>query len=411
MAGILDIKQAAKLSCLLLCLLWIAASGCASRNLVRARSDFYSGNYTLASEDLSGVDEVSARDKLLFFMEKGLILHQKGDFNESIRVLTRAVNLMEKQEVISALQQTTSLVTTEWVTEYKGEYAERLLVHTYLMMNYLLIGKSEDALVEAKQALEIYDAHPSCSDDYFTRALIAHCFEALGEINDAYIEYKKLSQSLPDPTPVAGKLFSLASQLGFKDEAQEYRKNLTSSELDAWLKKYPAELVVFVSQGRSPVKVPRNIVLPPSYRFSFVAYENRTSHYIPPDVTISSEGMKSTLITSDVGQVLKASIDERLKAILAKETARVVAKESIANSVNDKSLEVFLRAVFFMLEEPDTRSWQTLPAYMTLVTVPLDEGKHQIYINNFFDNGGKRFISEIDTKSSKRKYYYRSIRN
>ena len=85
-------------------------------------------------------------------------------------------------------------MTTEWLTEYKGEYGERLLVHTYQMMNYLLIGKHEDALVEAKQALEIYGKYPSCSNDYFTRALIAHCYEALGEINDAYIEYKKLSQ-------------------------------------------------------------------------------------------------------------------------------------------------------------------------------------------------------------------------
>ena len=113
--------------------------------------------------------------------KKGAILHHAGDFAGSTKMLLRATTLMREQDIISAGQQTASLVTTEWLTDYKGEYAERLLVHTYLMMNFLLMGDNESALVEAKQALEVYDAFPdACNGDYFTRALIAHCFEALG---------------------------------------------------------------------------------------------------------------------------------------------------------------------------------------------------------------------------------------
>jgi len=413
MVGICKIEPAAKCSCLMLCLLLMLLSGCSSRVLLRARSDFYSGDYALASQLLSGIDKIPKRDRLLFLMEKGLILHHNGDYKESIQVLTQAVDLMEEQEVISVSQQTASLITTEWLTEYKGEYEERLLVHAYLMMNYLLAGEHEDALVEAKQALEIYDRYPSCSQDYFTRALIAHCYEAMGEINDAYIEYKKLAQFMPNPKPVAGKLFALASQLGYEDEVQEYRNYLDPAEQDSWLNERSGEMVAFVSQGRSPVKIPRNIILPPSIRFSFIEYESRTGKYIPPDVdrSVSAGSRVSIIITSDVGEVLGASVRERLKAILAKETARVVAKEAIANSANDKTLEAILRISFFLLEEPDTRSWQTLPAYMTLIVVPLNEGKNQIYINNFFNNEGGTFLSDIDAGTGNQKYYYYSIRN
>lgn len=403
--------RAVRCLCLLPCLFFMVIAGCSSRKLLQARSDFYNGDYVHASEVLSDADAVSRRDKLLFFMEKGLILHYSGHYGESIHLLISAVKLMEDQEVISAIRQTTSLVTTEWLTEYKGEYAERLLVHTYLMMNYLLIGKHEDALVEAKQALEIYNQYPACSQDYFTRALIAHCYESLGEINDAYIEYKKLAQLMPDPRPVAGKLFVLASRLGFEDEVQEYRKYLSASELDSLLNGSSAEMVVFVSQGKSPIKIPRNIVLPPSIRFSFSAYKDSTNNFIPPDVNIATGNKTETLITTDVGEVLNASLKDRLLTILAKETARVVAKESIASNVEDPTWEILIRLSFFIMEEPDTRSWQILPAYLTIINIPLNAGKNQIYINNFLDNDGDVFFSEIDTDSSSRKYYYYSIRN
>lgn len=397
--------------CLLLGLFFLAVSGCSSPKLMQARSDFFKGNYEQAAEVLSGSDTVSKRDKLLLFMEKGLILHHSGNYEESIHLLTSAVDLMEDQEVISVTQQTTSLITTEWLTEYKGEYEERLLVHTYLMMNYLLIGKREDALVEAKQALEIYDQHPSCSHDYFTRALVAHCFESLGETNDAYIEYKKLAQGMPDPGPVAGKLFVLASRLGFKDEAQAYRKYLSATELDSLLNASSAEMVVFISQGKSPIKIPRNIVLPPSIRFSFSAYKDRTDNFILPDVNVSTGNKTKTLITTNVGEVLKASLKERFKSILAKETSRVAAKESIASNMKDPTLEILARLSFFLMEEPDTRSWQTLPAYLTIINLSLNTGKNRIYINNFSDSDGNVFSAEIDIDSNSRKYYYYSIRN
>jgi hypothetical protein len=56
---------------------------------------------------------------------------------------------------------------------YKGEYSERLWVHTYLMINFLLQNRPDSALVEAKQALEIFDEYPDpLEGDLFTRALL-----------------------------------------------------------------------------------------------------------------------------------------------------------------------------------------------------------------------------------------------
>lgn len=394
--------------CLLCCLSVAAMSGCASAKLQQARSEFYGGNLDQASAALSSPEEVSSREQLLFYMEKGVILHYAGQYPESILALREASDLIKKQEVISASRQAASMVTSEWITDYKGEYAERLLVHTYLMMNYLMLGDPESALVEGKQALAVYDQYPVCSGDFFTRALIAHCFEAIGDINGAYIEYKKLAELLPSPELVADKLCALGARLGFKDEVAVYRESLPESALISPGTDDAAELIVFAAQGRAPVKVPRNIVLPPSIRFSFATYEDVTDYFYPLFAG-THEGLGSGgIITTDVGQVLKASLNDRLTQIIAKETARVVAKEAIANQMDNDLAEILVRIVFFIMEEPDTRCWETLPAYLTLARVPLTKGSNRIDLGR---GGGGMPVLDVVVSPGHPRYYYRSVRN
>ncbi len=383
-------------------------SGCASARLQQARSEFYSGNLGEASAALSSPDKVSSREQLLFYMEKGLILHYAGQYPESILLLRKASDLIQAQEVISASQQVASMVTTEWITEYKGEYAERLFVHTYLMMDYLLVNDPESALVEAKQALAVYKDYPeACSGDLFTRALIAHCFEAEGEINDAYIEYKKLAELLPSPALVADRLCDLGSRLGFSDDVKRYQKYLPPSAGKSPKTDEAAELIVFAAQGRAPVKVPQNIVLPPSIRFSFATYENVTDGFYPVAAHGSNGTETGSPITTDVGRVLRTSLKDRLTQIIAKETARAVAKEAIARQVDDPLAELLVRIALLIMEEPDTRCWETLPAYLTLVRVPLRKGLNRIDLGQ---EGGMPVL-EITVTPEHPRYYYQSVRD
>lgn len=395
-----------------LCLLSLTAgmmiSGCASASLTRARDAFYSGDAAKASEALADPENVGSRERLLYFMEKGAILHYSGDYQGSSELLREAAALIQDQEIISASEQTVSLVTTEWLTDYKGEYAERLLVHTFQMMNYLLLGRNESALVEAKQALKVYDAYPeACNGDYFTRALIAHCFEALDEINGAYIEYKKLAELMGDPMPVARKLVDLGTRLGFDDEVEHFRQFLPEPESKA--QERPAEeVIVFCSRGRAPVKIPHNIVLPPSIRFSFSTYEDRGGYVPLPDAGPLVDLRGADRVTTDVGALLRASLNQRLLQVIAKETARVVAKEVIANNIENDNLELLVRIVFFLLEAPDTRCWETLPGSLTLMRAPLFPGE------NPFPSHGPMINAALPAESALSEnqpfYHYYSIR-
>ncbi len=396
---------------ILLCCALLVIAGCTSSKLNLARQEFYMGRIDKAMDTLSSITRVPERDRLLFDMEKGLILHHQGKYQESIDTLRQASAVMAEQEKIRIGEQSGSLVTSEKITEYKGEYAERLWVHTYLIMDYLMLGDHENALVEAKQALKIYSTYPeACANDYFTRALIAHCYEASGEINDAYIEYKKLAQTMPDPSPVADKLYALGKRLGFYDEIEAYQGYLSPEDIKTLERDDYSEAILFIGQGQSPIKVPKNIVIPPSIRFSFPTYEDRGRGFFSPVIQASGAG-PARLVTTSTAEVLKTSLEKRMTKVIAKETARAASKEVISQSIDDPVVEILARAAFFVTEEPDTRCWQTLPAYLTLARLPTAPEAHSLHVTGLNITGEVLMRQPGFEPGRAGRYFYYSLRD
>jgi uncharacterized protein len=330
-------------------------TGCSSLPLQKARTEFYSGNLAGADNILKGCEVVSERDLLLCYMEKGLILHDMEAYEESTKALLNASQLLKSLDRISLTDESSAIVINDKVKTYSGEYSERLWVHTFLMMDYLLQYKYEDALVEARQALEVYDKYPgSLTDDHFTRALIALCFENMDLPDDARIEYDKLAEEMGidkfTPEPVApGK----------------------------------GEVVLFIGQGRAPAKVSSDVVLPPSIRISLPRYEDASP---PMGVAVRSDGMAldPVKISTDLGRVARKSLDDRSAQYMTGQALRAGTKEALAEKAggNSEVIEALARVILFLSEEADTRSWVTLPGSLTLVRVKLDSGVHDLEISS-----------------------------
>jgi len=390
---------------LFLLFLFLFLSGCVGR-LNQARRSYYSGQPQQALDLLEKGDNWGQRNQLLFLLEKGVVLHQLGEYQQSVNQFLKAAHLIDQFEVIRISEQAGSLVTNEWMTQYKGEFSERLWVHSYLMMNYLLLGEYDDALVEAKQALDRLQQYPEAlSGDYFTRALIALCFANLGEDNDAYLVYRKLADDLADPAPVAADIVKLADRLGMVDEVEKYQPFLQQK-----IPEGEAELVIFVANGRIPLKHPGNVVLPPSIRFSFPYYSAEKT--AQPWINILPQIWSyRPVLSTDLGVVARKSLAARKARIIAKESLRVAAKEAIAKSVgnkNDAAAEVIVRAALFLLEEPDTRSWQTLPGRLSLVRIPLPAGRHKLKLELRSSRSGRRKIidiPEVQLRQGQRLFY------
>lgn len=363
----------------LVAILILFSTGCAGIPLERARTEFISGNLDSADLVLEKCGDVSKRNRLLCYMEGGISLYEREAYEESAEVFLRASTLIERLDHISITNQSTATLVNDRTMTYRGEFSERLWVHTFLMMNFLLRGKFESALVEAKQALELYDRYPDAlGNDYFTRALIALCFESMNLPDDARIEHEKLVKAMGEETFMPG---AISPGKG--------------------------ELVLFVAQGNVPAKMSIDTILPPSIRISIPQY---AESYAPLYVTLRSECgvLDPVQVATDLGDVAQKSLNERAAAFLTRQTLRAGLKEFIARQVAEKYefAEPVVRALLFLSEEADTRSWETLPGSLTLVRLILDSGVHNLEISSGYSETANLYGIEIPDG----KRLYRSLR-
>ncbi|MBN2420350.1 MAG: hypothetical protein JXL81_13255 [Deltaproteobacteria bacterium] len=364
---------------IILSILILLSSGCATTPVSKVRNLHYSESPVHSDLILEECEGVSRKDRLLCYMEGGIILYDQEAYKESTDILLKASRIIQKQDMVNIKDQSSAVIINDRIMKYKGEYSERLWVHTYLMMSFIMQNNYESALVEAKQALELYDAYPeSLEKDYFTRALIALCFENMNLPDDARIEYDKLAEA--------------AGGEGYRPEPIEPGKG---------------ELVLFIGQGYIPTKETIETVFPPSIRISIPHYPDS---YPPPPANVRCDRMTGipVRVTTDLGDVVRTSLNDRAAQYLTRQALRAGIKESIADKVGEKNefAEILVRALLFVSEEADTRSWETLPESLTLIRVTLDPGVHDIIVSTEYSQ--RVILRDIDIQDGKR--IYRSLR-
>ncbi len=384
--------------------------GCATSSpLSNARTQFYSGQHEAALATLDD-ERVRSRDKLLAHLDTGLIAHTAGLYEDSIKAFLSASALLEELDVISLSEQGASLVTNEWATSYKGEYSERLLIHSYQMMNFLLLRQFEGAAVEARLALKLLEEFDNpLSQDWFSRALVAMSFEAAGNPDSAHIEYKKLFDDMGYDGGIARAAWINARRLGREQDATHFAASLrsgtsNSSEL--------GELVLFLQAGSIARKLPGDLFLSTDLYASFPLYPEFPKADL--QVNVSSNGAvvdRVDNVKTQTVNVARASLAERGNRIAAKQVARLAAKKNLAQAARreNEGLGAIVSVAFLLLEQADTRSWETLPAHLNLVQIPLTEGTHQIALQ-IREEGRVHeiLLDDINIKANQR--VFRSLR-
>lgn len=316
-----------------------------------ARDQFRHGSAQEALQTLSEAN-VSRRDRLLLYLDRGLVAQAAGEFETSIAAFDSALRLVDELDYVSLRDQSSALLTSDWATRYSGEYSERLWIHTFQMLNFLLIDEPQEAAVEARRAVAVYEEHGDVlKQDVFTRALMALSFAAAGQNDSASVEYRRL-----------------------KDDF--------GTSLDKPLGKDESELVLFVASGFIEPKLPGDLFIDVNARISFPYYPEPAS--IPPVIRIYREDEALPTIRSDT-QLVRISSDslaERGKRIAARQALRIAAKYSVSEAISEQdALAGSIAKLFFLaIEQADTRSWETLPAWLTLVRTSLPPGSHKLQL-------------------------------
>jgi len=263
----------------LLCsVLILLLTSCATYN--RQAASYYSqlraGNYEAAQKEL-GRNKLlkKRRNQLLFNLEMGKVAHLRGQWEESNRYFNEADLQMEDARRTAGDIALGNLLNPMMQT-YRAEDFEKYLVHYYKAINYLQLGLTDEAMVEARRITLRTQAQQDKTgnkdkygEDAFSLSIQALIYEASGDINnafiacrnavDVYLEHKGDYYGVQLPEQLKKDVIRLAQQNGFADEADRYQRLLGVNAVPDATKADGGELILFWENGSAPVKAQEDI--------------------------------------------------------------------------------------------------------------------------------------------------------
>ncbi len=93
----------------------------------------------------------SDRDRVLFYLDKGMLLHYAGDHQQSFQMLSEAERLIEEYFTRSISQEAMSLLVNDTQRNYVGEDFEDVYVNVFNALNFLSLQETERAFVEVRR--------------------------------------------------------------------------------------------------------------------------------------------------------------------------------------------------------------------------------------------------------------------
>ncbi len=377
--------------------------GCVSARMTDRETSrlFRVGQYRGAAARLEkGLQEEgeNSRDELLYLLDLGLALHSAGDWEESNRVFLKADQIADIKDYTSLSREAATLLTSDNIQHYKGEDHEKVLINTYLAINFALLGKREEALVEARRvnhklSLMVSQGKRKYKQNAFARYLSAILYESEGEYNDAYIDYQETWKLRPDFPGLGSDLWRMAYALRMQDhqerwdrefslttEQHEQAKKLlrartsgdsSSSSSEAW-----GEIIVIYQNGISPIKRPN-----PQFQMVPKFYPRRNP-IRSAEVFVDGASVGRPSVLMDIEKTAMTQLDEKYAGIVARKVAGIVAKEVVSNQVERLTKSEFLggltRILLYVSDQADLRSWNLLPRDLQILRVPVSPGLHEV---------------------------------
>ncbi len=189
------------------------------------------------------------RDRLLELLQRGHVLHYAGRFDESNVAFQAAEDLAAELYTRSVSQQAASLIVNDLTIDYRGKPFELAMVPFYRAFNYLSVGDTDAAQVEARKAtLTLADAVEATireikrpadreaarrlQNSGFLHWFSGMLFESVGAANDAFVAYRNAARAylagggitdVAPPTALGHDLERVGLAFGFRDEVNELK--------------------------------------------------------------------------------------------------------------------------------------------------------------------------------------------
>lgn len=430
-------------------------SGCATyyqKNLLFNNS-FEAGNFQEAKNILDINKKKltkKARNKVLYDLNYATTALYLGDNHTSIEYFKKADDYNESYSKNFGTE-ALSFITNPSVKPYKMEYFECVLLHFYQALNFIQINDYESAMVECrkmnlelnKQADDFKDLDkPRYSQDAFGHYLMGILYEITKNYNDAFIAYRNAIEIYENnykklfatntPSYLKQALIRSAYKTGFIDEVHRLEKLYEYKYFKEPENK--GRLIVFVLEGLSPIKSETIIsftgVKSEGGSLSFVSddgvfsfpiffdlctdserntlndlrffklalpkYSNRSRKCPQNSSIIIDNSLHNIYNVEDIEKIAHQSLQDRIWKELGSSIIRVALKNAVSKYASEKNEYVgfLLDITNAITEKADTRNWQTIPAQIKILDIPINEGQHSI----MYQSCGNQYKLNINTK-------------
>lgn len=414
----------------------------AGLNSMIAAADYGSARAEIERLKESGYGRKNA---VLYYLDLGMVQHDAGLYRDSDASFAASEDRMEELFTKSVSRRAAAFLLNDNTTEYAGEVFERALMNAIRALNYVFLGSSDDALVEARKVTaylarfnSFMEGKSGYRDSAFAQYLSGMLFEQTGADDDARIcyaaaaeAYKWYGNDYGTPEPHFG---------GVPSYADLDRQGL-------------GEVVLLHYNGKAPMKVSRSFqvawneaitavnqsgdeeagssgfrnalragLLGSAITVSYPEYVQDPYRITASRVNAGGFSADSQLM-EDVSAIARRSLQDRNAAIKTRAIARAAIKYALAKAAADKvekrsgsGLGLLARmvtsAVSAASETADTRGWTTMPAQIRMARVAVPPGKRDVTVTFTGRDGepeGSYTFRDVEVVRGRRTYlHYRT---
>lgn len=336
-----------------------------------------------------------------------------------------------KIQLSRGVENVAAVVSNDNAIRYDIPLYEQSMLHSYQAINYLIQKDLSGALVEIRRANIVQEdalvqnidsvyrqqekmTKQSLSKQYpsmataignvangfqnaYTFYLSALLYEAAGQYNDAYIDYKKALAIYPNNSYLQQDTWRLANSLHMTNDISLFKKSLPQSITSPYESQGNnndkksnnlGQIVIIIENGIINAKQETSVNLPiftrhNDVRFYSVAlpsYQNYLKSYSPLHLSYLGKTYQSEEIVR-LQSLAAKQLKDKMPAITARQIARLVAKEEIRQQMARQGGDVgniFASIYNIATEKADTRSWSTLPDSIHILRINLPSGNHQL---------------------------------
>lgn len=380
--------------------------------------------------------KTASKDAVLYNLEKARLLQVNHQYEESTETYKKAFEQLEKQNNQATVSvsrmgfKALSMISNDSIVPYNVPPYEQVLAHISQAKNYIFLNNQEAAGVEMRIAQRIQreievdhekelekkaakaskqtpnDPALDNVDEAFAGLntiagkikntyqnayafyMAANLWEAVGESNDALVDYKKAYELQPDT--------NLA-------------KDVTRLDINVAKAKSAVPVIVFIEQGIVPKKIENKIALPvPNgvVNIAFATYEPST--YTSPEslnIKLDNKAQRS-FVLNDIGALAVKDLKEKavgnVTSQIVRATTKFVAQQQLGQQLGSLG-QLAGNLMNIATERADLRAWSTLPSNTQIARFEVAPGKHNLQI---FSNGSSSEPLSFDAAPKQTVFVY-----